>query len=208
MRPDPEPGTALITNAVQQILDAPAIGNVVCEKVVSTFEFHPEHNHWHIGDVALFEVRVAQVGDDGTGGLWGATLKNDHVQAQSIKVTFCLIDWYKLDDNAPRTERIYWDCATRFQGISPEWVDQYHQALEGQEIDITGAPPGVYYLVSTANPDGNFLETNLKNNTAWVSFWLTRDSAGNPTITVMHHSPCGPPPRGRDVWRAGNEPII
>ena len=31
--------------------------NVVSEKVAGAFEFHPAHNHWHIGDVALFEVR-------------------------------------------------------------------------------------------------------------------------------------------------------
>lgn len=191
LRPDPPPGTASFTDAVQEIQDPS--GNVLCEKVVSTFEFHADHKHWHIGDVALFEVRVAQRGDDGTGGLWGATLKNDRGQAQSIKVGFCLIDVYKLGDNAPTTERIYWDCETSFQGISPEWVDQYHQALEGQQIDITGAPPGIYYLVSTANPDGTFLEADLTDNTAWVSFLLTRDSRGNPKLVEIAHSPCESP---------------
>jgi len=191
LRPEPPPGTASFTDAVQEIQDAS--GNVLCEKVVSTFEFHADHNHWHVGDVALFEVRVAQVGDDGTGGLWGATLKNDRGQAQSIKVGFCLIDSYKLDDNAPTTERIYWDCETSFQGISPGWVDQYHQSLEGQEIDITGARPGIYYLVSTANPDRTFLEADLTDNTAWVSFLLTRDSRGNPKLVEIVHSPCGSP---------------
>ena len=102
----------------------------VCEKQVGTFEFHPEHNHWHIGDVALFEVRKAK--DNGTGGAWGKPFVNDRGQAQSIKTTFCLIDWYKLDDNSPTTERVYWECATSYQGISPGWVDQYHQELEGQ----------------------------------------------------------------------------
>ena len=125
-------------------------------KKPSSFEFHPEHNHWHIGDVALFEVRKAK--DNGTGGAWGKPFVNDQGQAQSIKTTFCLIDWYKVDDYSPRTERVYWEGATSYQGISPGWVDQYHQEIEGQQLDLTGAPPGVYYLVSTANPDGNFLE--------------------------------------------------
>lgn len=47
-------------------------GTPVCSPAVTTFEFHPEHNHWHIGQVAVFEVRVAQ--DDGKGGHWGASL--------------------------------------------------------------------------------------------------------------------------------------
>ena len=68
---------------------------------------------------------------------------NDRGEAQSVESTFCLIDWYKLDDNAPTTERTYWDCETSYQGISPGWVDQYHQELEGQQIDLTGAPVGV-----------------------------------------------------------------
>jgi hypothetical protein len=93
----------------------------VCSKVVSTFEFHPEHNHWHIGDVALFEVRKA--GDDGTGGMWGKVF---------VKTTFCLIDWYKLDDNAPTTERAYWECATSFQ----YWKRTPIQRSTGAFIDM------------------------------------------------------------------------
>ena len=53
--------------------------------MAGTFAFHPAHNHWHIGDVALFEVRKGSP----TGPIVGGN---------SIKTTFCLIDWYKLDD--------------------------------------------------------------------------------------------------------------
>ena len=143
MRPDPPPGPGVtVTNAIQEVLDED--GDIVCEKLVSTFEFHPEHNHWHIGRVALFEVRPAR--DNGTGGRWGKPFVNDLGAAQSIKTTFCLIDWYKLDDNSPTTERTYWECETSFQGISPGWVDQYHQSLEGQQLDLTGAPAGPWVL--------------------------------------------------------------
>src|SRR5262245_54946289 len=41
--------------AIQDILDAD--GNVIESRLVSQFEFHPTHNHWHIGGVAVFEVR-------------------------------------------------------------------------------------------------------------------------------------------------------
>lgn len=58
LRPDPPPrdNTTTETTAVQEILDAS--GNVVQSPIAGVFVFHPEHNHWHIGEVAQFEVRV------------------------------------------------------------------------------------------------------------------------------------------------------
>ena len=145
------------------------------------FEFHPAHNHWHIGDIAKFEIRAG-------------TPNGEIVGDNSIKVTFCLIDWYKLDDNARTSERVFWDCATSFQGISVGWVDQYHHALDGQQLDLTGIPDGDdYYLVSTANPDGVFRESDYGNNTAWVRFGLSSGSKGNRKIEVLGHSSCDSP---------------
>ena len=109
---------------------------------------------------------------------------------KSVKNTACLIDWYKINDNSKTPERVYWDCAGSFQGLTVGWVDQYHQSLDGQEIDITDAAPGRYYLVSTANPSGVFAEKDYTNNAAWVSFDLTRDSNGNAKINIVGNSPC------------------
>ena len=174
--------TTNITTGWQDLLDAN--GNVVSTQPVSQFVFHPAHNHWHITGVALFEIRLAL--DNGTGGSYGAVLSN-----QSIKTTFCLIDWIQLEGNSPTGDRNYFDCGKDvLQGISAGWGDQYHHALEGQELEITGASPGIYYLVSTANEAGNFIETTKANNTAWTSFRLTRDSQGKAKITEISHSPC------------------
>src|SRR5215210_7281323 len=174
--------TTNITTGWQEILDANR--NVVSETPVSEFVFHPAHNHWHLTDVALFEFRTAL--DDGTGGRFGAVYAN-----QSIKTTFCLIDVIKLEGNTNTGDRNYWDCfPDAHQGISAGWGDQYHHATEGQELEITGAKPGVYYLVSTSNAEGNFLETDSTNNMAWTSFRLTRDSKGNPKVAEVSHSPC------------------
>lgn len=163
-------------DAIQQILDEN--GNIVEEKLVSKFTFHEQHNHWHIADVALFEVRQGSV--DGP------------VVGTSTKITSCLIDWYKIDDNSKTKERTYWECNGELQGISPGWVDQYHHALADMEVEITGAELGQYYLVSTANPNKTFIETDDENNTAWVSFDLKRDSNGNAKIDVTGHSACEP----------------
>ena len=199
LRPEPSIEYAKANNlstvsAVQEIRDSGAYYkcgeqpkqvtdcyNVVSESVAGTFLFHPEHNHWHIDDIALFEIRKGSPTGPVVGG-------------NSIKTTFCLIDWYKLDDNSPAGERVFFDCYTSYQGISSGWVDQYHQATPGQELDLTGVPNADdYYLVSTANHAGIFLETNKTNNTAWVKFRLYQDSKGNRKIEVTGKSPCNSP---------------
>lgn len=189
LRPENQLGdTSESTTAIQEILDES--GEIVLSHPASIFEFHPAHNHWHVGNVALFEVRHAL--DDGTGGLAGSLYTNDRGESTSTKVTFCLIDWYRLEGNSPSHERVFWDCTrSAMQGISAGWVDQYNQAVDGQGIDITGAPEGLYYLVSTANPDQIFLESDYSNNTAWVSFRLLRQSNGNARLELIAHSPCG-----------------
>jgi hypothetical protein len=161
-------------NAIQQLLNAS--GAIVYEEVVSEFEYHPDHNHWHIDAVALFELR--------SGSPTGPIVGNN-----SLKTTFCLIDWVKLEGNSNSKERVYFDCFG-VQGISPGWVDQYNQAVEGQELNITNVPPGRYYLVSTSNPEQNLIESNYTNNTAWVSFNLHRDRHDRPKITLVAHSAC------------------
>lgn len=166
------------TYGIQQILDAS--GGIVSEFVASVYELHPEHNHWHISDVAGYEVRAGDL----TGPVYGAA---------SVKTTFCLIDWYRLEGNSRRPDRVYWDCQVGLQGISPGWVDQYHHSLPGQSVDLTGAPPGTYYLISTANPDGNFGESDHGNNSAWVRFVLSRNGGGNARIEITGHSPCADP---------------
>jgi hypothetical protein len=170
------------TTGYQDLLDAD--GNVASSTPVSEFVFHPAHHHWHITEVALFEIRLGL--DDGKGGRYGDVFAN-----QSIKTTFCLIDWIQLEGNSPTGDRNYFECAPdALQGISVGWGDQYHHSLEGQELVIDGAKPGVYYLVSIANPRGNFIESDKTNNTAWTSFRLTRDSQGNAKIAEISHSRC------------------
>jgi hypothetical protein len=168
---------------VQEILDAS--GNVVQSLIAGVFVFHPEHNHWHIGEVAQFEVRV--------GSPTGRLLVNDRGIAQSIKTTFCLIDWYTLEGNSNTRARVYWDCANALQGISPGWGRPVSPVARGPEARHHGCRAGRYYLVSTANYASTYLEANYTNNTAWQAFDLTRDSSGNPKIALAGHWPCETP---------------
>jgi hypothetical protein len=195
LRPEPPPATATeTTTAVQEIRDSGAFYlcgtqpkqvkecyNVVEEHIAGTFVFHPTHNHWHLGDVAQFDVRKGSP----TGPIFGNL---------TVKTSFCLIDLYKLDGNSPTAEKVFWACETGHQGVSAGWVDQYHQATDGQELDITGIPNADdYYLVTTSNPLGIYVESDRTNNTSWVRFSLTSDSNGNRKVTVTEHAPCDSP---------------
>jgi Lysyl oxidase len=195
MRPDPPVAEATTaTTAIQEIRSSndlykcgeqpkqvTACYTIVRERAAGTFEFHPAHNHWHIGDVALFEVRKGSPGGPIVGG-------------NSIKTTFCLIDWYRLEGNSSTPQRTFFDCETSHQGIQSGWVDQYHHSLDGQELDLTGvANAADYYLVSTANWARRFEETNYTNNTAWVRFTLSGAGGGNRKLTVTASSPCATP---------------
>jgi len=165
--------SATITIGYQQLLNAS--GQVAVQFPVSTFEFHPQHRHWHIDNVAEYKLRA--------GGLDGA------VVAQFTKVTFCLIDTERLVPKTAAGPRTYFGCNVQLQGITNGWGDEYIRGLPGQELPITGLPTGVYYLVSTADPGNNFVETNDANNAAWVKIQLFYVS-GLPRVTVLDHSPC------------------
>ena len=161
--------------AIQQFLDAEGI--IVFEKVASSFEFHPEHHHWHIVDVVEFSVHK-----DAPDGI---------LVGNSIKVTFCVIDSYNLDGNSPTSDRTYFECEVGLQGVQSGWADQYHQSTPGNQIDITGAEDGTYYLVHNVNPSERLIEENMDNNSAWTEFELIRHSNGNPKITITDNS-CEP----------------
>ncbi len=192
LRPEHELGLNPTTTAFQQIRSnneryecgtqpkqVTACYELLHEEAASIFEYHADHHHWHTADVARFEVRE--------GGPTGAIVGNS-----SFKVGFCLVEIYRLDGNAGTSQRTFWDCFGSFQGVGAGWVDQYHQATTGQELDLTGAPDGDdYYLVSTTDPDDAFLETDDANNSAWVRFTLSTHSNGRRKVVVTaDHSPC------------------
>jgi hypothetical protein len=140
------------TIATQEILDA--TGQIVLTHPAGVAFFHPQHNHWHQTAVALFEVRADTV--NGTRVVAGT------------KTTFCLVDNDQTILVKKGGSRTYFDCNRELQGISVGWSDDYHQSTEGQELDITGAPQGYYYLIHLADPENHWLEKDETNNLAWV----------------------------------------
>src|SRR5262245_16569116 len=161
------------TFSTQEVLDAAR--NVVFSQPAGVAFFHPQHNHWHQSGVARFEVRQDT--------LDGPLVSN------GVKITFCLVDTDQTDMVKQGSNRYYFECNAELQGISVGWGDDYHQSTPLQELDITGAPAGIYYLTHKVDPENHWVETNETNNFAWVKFRLTRQGA-NPKITVLGQSAC------------------
>lgn len=152
------------THAIQHLLDAG--GNTVETYDVSQFEWHESHSHWHINHVSRYSLLKGS--PDGP------------VVAEAEKVTFCMIDLshrYPGMRNSPATGT-YFGCNQEFQGLSVGWSDIYSAGLPDQWVVITGLPRGIYYLVSTVNPERTFIERDgvgenpYANNAAWVKIRL------------------------------------
>lgn len=164
---------SICTYSTQEVLDAD--GQVVYTQPAGVALFHPEHHHWHQDLVADFVLRAGSL--DGP------------IVGQATKVTYCLVDfdaWNGLGSTAT-----YADCNAELQGISPGFGDEYHHSTEGQEIEVTNTPAGVYYLTHEADPSNKWLESSDANNTSWTKFELQRTSgSGNGKIVILEESAC------------------
>lgn len=145
-----------------------AVGTNYCGK----FAFHPEHDHWHFEDFALYELR-----DVASDGSIGST-----VLVTSGKVTFCLVDYTQVDSTLEHASpQTYTTCGVDLpQGISVGWGDVYGWYLAGQSLEITGLPSGNYWLVSTADPNNRLAEgggATETNNVGAVKIRIERNKS-------------------------------
>lgn len=133
---------------------------------VGTMAWHPEHNHVHFDDFAVYELRSLTA--EGT---------PDHsatgLVASSPKVSFCLQDSTAVDDSG--RPPFYAGCAGALQGISPGWADVYGSGLPGQSMPLAGIPDGRYALVFTLDPDNHLFEDDEDDNTAWSMVEISGD---------------------------------
>jgi hypothetical protein len=144
--------------AYQRILDAN--GQLVSERVIGQFIFHPQHNHYHLEDFALYQLWTRSGYDAwvASGGTSGAPM------AVSTKVTFCLEDGLRLAPTLPGSpaQPAYTICSqTGLSGISVGWADWYPAYLYGQWVDPGQAPlaDGNYVVRSVADPDNLIWES-------------------------------------------------
>lgn len=157
------------------------------------------HNHWHVQNVALYELYAASG--------QGPSLRRDS------KVGFCFFDTnaYRLSlPGAPGSRKyVQAGCGTQNSlfvknGLSVGWSDVYPWNIGLQWINVTGMPAGEYLLKLAVNPNGQFTESRTSNNCNWTRIRIP--STGS-TVTVLGSgssctlpgSPPTPIPTGRVV---------
>ncbi len=125
------------------------------ERTAGFFEYHPTHQHVHVEDWAVYRLRN-RLEDGAPGG----------VVAQGAKTSFCLMDSMAHDRQLPGfpVRAVYRDCGAEVQGVSVGWADYYHRLLYGQNIDVKGIDPGVYWLEVEVDPENHILEADETNN--------------------------------------------
>lgn len=127
------------------------------EVTVGEFFFHTEHNHWHFGRFSRYEIW--SLGSDG---------ELESIVAFSDKISYCLRDDSRADIPNAASRQTYSACDQNIQGISVGWIDTYRHHLDGQSIDITALPDGVYALRSVVDPDKKLWDRDYENNAAVI----------------------------------------
>ena len=126
-------------------------------KAAGVLHFHDQgsHHHFHFEDFAEYNLRAVTPGN----GV-GAIIRTGG------KAGFCLRDSYQYDSGIPGAPPnvVYGDECYPKSGISVGWADWYGATLDFQWIDVTGLPPGQYWLESIADPENRLAESNENNN--------------------------------------------
>jgi len=141
------------------------------ERLAGRFVFHPTHDHIHYDAWAVYRLRTrpneTEIGE---------------LVAEGDKTSFCILDLTPYDPTAPGYPAAgqYHSCQSEIQGLSVGWMDVYTRDLEGQTIDITGAPDGDYWLESEVNPGRNITEENVDNNIARIAIVLNNGATIRP----------------------------
>ena len=112
------------------------------------FVWSPCHQHYHMKTMVLYRLLNLNF------------VPVTHARKQA----FCLRDNYPFLDTAGASSG--YTCG--YQGITSGWEDVYDKALDCQYIDVTGVPPGQYYLEVEVNPFHVFAEGNYANNKVMV----------------------------------------
>lgn len=138
------------------------------------FTYSDCHEHYHFNDYAdyrLWTLEDFQVWDAYREANPNAT----PVQAlaatglspvEGRKQGFCVIDVlpYPIPPGDPIPRYLFCDD----QGITRGWADMYHLSLDGQWVDVTDVPPGLYVLEAEVNAERVYTEESYANNRASV----------------------------------------
>jgi hypothetical protein len=160
-------------------------GTTITVPVGGEMGHHELHDHIHYDNWT--QMRVI---DNDPACLDIATRDTSCVLSESEKVTFCIMDTDKFDqdiiaewaqrDLVPFSRGMFTDggrvCNSTEQGLTPGWKDVYFYGLPGQWIDITGMPAGEYTIEVQVDPNGQVVESNTDNNVARLPITIDADT--------------------------------
>jgi hypothetical protein len=118
------------------------------------------HKHWH--SIGFEEYRLWPVGTADPEPIVGA------------KYGFCFFDGRRwLSTGKPTRKYAESGCGTPTSlttkmGLQAGWSDTYPWNFAGQYIDVTSVPKGEYLMCVTADPKKRYVQSNVKNDEAWV----------------------------------------
>lgn len=136
------------------------------------FEYHPQHEHMHFNDYALYTLQPVNA----PGG-------SERIGA---KTTFCVMDTSPISLGLPGApgQAFYSRCGRDLQGMSVGWGDTYGAHLAGQEIDFSANADGIYKLKIEVDPKKVLVESNENDNLSCVLLSIKKPS----TVTVLDSS--------------------
>jgi Lysyl oxidase len=128
------------------------------------YEEYPDslsHRHWHYKAFVRYQLRATTAG--------APIVRPDN------KAGFCLADPMYAPDfcGSLKPQALSVD-----EGLGPDETDYYNPNLEGQYIDITGVPPGDYWLLHWVNSGKEICESDYANNAAAVKIALWPNGYG------------------------------
>jgi hypothetical protein len=132
------------------------------------YTWSPSHSHWHLLRFQSYELRRAS---------------DYRLLVRDRKSGFCLADHWGLARHRVRGftgAHFLGNCGqgrpdllSVEQGTSIGYTDRYPAHFHGQNVDVTGLPPGIYVLVHRADPLGRLRERTRTNNSASARIRLT-----------------------------------
>jgi hypothetical protein len=149
------------TNRITVTQFANTLRGDIEEHTAGEFVFHPDHDHFHLENFALYEVRSLAANGDLNGGV-----------AFTDKISYCLRDNTRSDLREAAPGPVYTVCDQNTQGMSVGWIDTYDFQTPGQIVAIGHVPDGVYALRSTVDPADQLWEADEANNSAFIYFEL------------------------------------
>jgi hypothetical protein len=155
-------------------------GRPVASHRVGQLEFDKRkgHNHWHLEDVARYDLLDAHGKRVMVSGKQSFCL----APTDAIDLTVRGADWQTQSSDLASScggEEAIW----LREVLQAGWGDTYYQDRAGQSFNITGLPNGRYQLRITADPDHRLLETSYRNNVALIGVQLG-GTPGHRTVKI------------------------